>query len=133
MSLRRWESAYVQTVSAMHKMYHRAKLVHADLSSYNILLHRGKVYIIDVGQAVHVTHPEAARFLASDCRNVTRFFSERGVPALTASQLNEFVLDASLVSGGLRRTVRGSVVSAALEADSEAAAGGRHERVMLLA
>jgi len=51
-----------------------ARLVHADLSEYNIMLWDGKPWIIDVAQAVHVQHPLAREFLERDIANITRFF-----------------------------------------------------------
>ena len=42
--------AYKQLVLLMQTMYQKAKLVHADLSEYNILYHDGQLYIIDVSQ-----------------------------------------------------------------------------------
>ncbi|MCE4603807.1 MAG: serine protein kinase RIO [Aeropyrum sp.] len=51
----------------------RARLVHADLSEYNILLWRGEPWIIDVSQAVPVDHPNAREFLERDVRNIYRF------------------------------------------------------------
>lgn len=38
MSLESWKEAYVQCVEYMRILYHRCKLVHADLSEYNLLL-----------------------------------------------------------------------------------------------
>lgn len=37
-------------VKLMRKMYQVAKLVHADLSEYNVLYHERQLYIIDVSQ-----------------------------------------------------------------------------------
>jgi RIO kinase 1 len=56
------------------RMYHNARLVHADLSEYNILYHQ-KPVIIDVGQTVKVNHPMAEAFLQRDIDNLTQFFS----------------------------------------------------------
>ncbi len=37
--------------------------MHGDLSEYNILYYKKQVWIIDVGQAVQLTHPHATKFL----------------------------------------------------------------------
>lgn len=65
--------------------YNKAKLVHADLSEYNILaqdyddLKRARPRIIDVGQAVLKNHPMAWEFLARDAQNLTSFFRRHRV------------------------------------------------------
>ena len=51
-------------------MYQKCGLVHADLSEYNMLWHKDKVYFIDVGQSVEKMHPKAEEFLLRDCENV---------------------------------------------------------------
>ena len=61
---------YVQLVKDMRKMYHECHLVHADLSEYNILYHKGTLHIIDVSQSVEHDHPHALDFLRKDCTNV---------------------------------------------------------------
>lgn len=58
--------------------------MHADLSEYNILYHKGILYIIDVSQSVEHDHPHALDFLRSDCLNITDFFAKRGVPVMTS-------------------------------------------------
>lgn len=71
----------------MCTMYQRCKLVHADLSEYNILWHDNRAWFIDVSQAVEPIHPHALEFLYRDC-TVTEFFKKRGVPdVMSASQL----------------------------------------------
>ncbi|WP_324756326.1 serine/threonine-protein kinase Rio1 [Haloarcula montana] len=62
----------------MRRLYD-AGLVHGDLSEYNIVFHEGQLYIIDLGQAVTVYHPNAEEFLERDCRNVANFFARQGV------------------------------------------------------
>ena len=44
--------AYVDCVMNMRVMYQRCKLVHGDLSEYNMLYFKGTLYIIDVSQSV---------------------------------------------------------------------------------
>ncbi len=65
--------------------YNKAKLVHADLSEYNILVEnfenpkKARLRVIDVGQAVLNNHPMAWEFLARDAKNLTSFFKRHRV------------------------------------------------------
>ena len=54
LSTRRLRRAYRQVIALMHGMHHRCKLVHADLSEYNMLYFDRRVWIIDVGQSVRM-------------------------------------------------------------------------------
>jgi len=47
-NLEDWSSAYEQTLLILRRLYTRCKLIHADLSEYNLLYHNDKVYVIDV-------------------------------------------------------------------------------------
>lgn len=58
---------------------HAAGLVHGDLSEYNILIWRKLPYIIDVGQAVTMDHPNAEEWFERDVRNMARYFRKIGV------------------------------------------------------
>ncbi|MHA1870799.1 MAG: serine protein kinase RIO [Promethearchaeota archaeon] len=64
------------SINFIKKLYKQAKLVHGDLSEYNILYFEGKQYIIDVSQAVSIHHPKALEFLARDIKNVLRFYKK---------------------------------------------------------
>jgi RIO kinase 1 len=66
-------------LAAMETLVSRAHLVHGDLSPYNIVVWDKKPYIIDVSQAVLVSHPDAARLLENDFRNVAAFFALKDV------------------------------------------------------
>ena len=46
----RWRALYRQVVRYLRTMYHTCRLVHADLSEYNLLYHQGKLFVIDVSQ-----------------------------------------------------------------------------------
>lgn len=74
-----FQSVFEQVMENMVIMYKQAKLVHADMSEYNLLYHRKKAYFVDLGQAVTKDHPAAEYFLERDVRNLARFFSNRGV------------------------------------------------------
>lgn len=56
----------------MKKLYTEAKLIHADLSEYNILWYQQNCYIIDVAQSVEPQHENAYFFLMRDCGNITK-------------------------------------------------------------
>lgn len=63
--------SYRECIEIMWKIYNICKLVHADLSEYNILYHDGSIVIIDVSQSVEHDHPMALEFLRKDCSNIT--------------------------------------------------------------
>jgi RIO kinase 1 len=69
--------------------------VHGDLSPYNILVHEGRLVLIDLPQVVDVvSNPNGPGFLARDVRNVGTWFAGRGlsdvdVDGLTADLLRE--------------------------------------------
>jgi RIO kinase 1 len=57
-------------------------LTHGDLSPYNILVHRGRLMLIDLPQIVDViANPNGSDFLERDVRNVSGWFATRGLPA----------------------------------------------------
>ena len=70
-------------VDYMNRLYSRAKLVHADLSEYNILVDMEKMepVIIDMGQSVLTSHFNAETYLRRDVANIARFFGKLNVPA----------------------------------------------------
>lgn len=68
------EKEYLTLLKYMRLAYQEAELVHADLSEYNILYHRKRPVIIDVGQAVLTEHTNAKDFLYRDIDNINRFF-----------------------------------------------------------
>jgi RIO kinase 1 len=88
---------YVECVKTMRDMYHKCRLVHADLSEYNILYHKGKIWIIDVSQAVEYDHPQAMDFLRKDCNCISSFFSRKGLDiCMNPRELFDFITDIQL-------------------------------------
>ena len=97
-----YSSLYAELVLNIRKLFHQCKLVHADLSEYNILYHEGHLYIIDVSQSVEHDHPSAFDFLRSDIKNVEDYFSKMGVKCLGLRRCFEFIVKEKLgASDGL--------------------------------
>lgn len=95
LSEKRLREAYVQTIIIMRRMFQRCKLVHGDLSEYNLLWHKNEVYVIDVSQSVESDHPSALDFLRKDVSNVNDFFrKEANLNVMTTRQLFDFVTSA---------------------------------------
>jgi len=58
----------------------RYGLAHGDLSAYNLLVHRGRLVLIDLPQVIDViANPRGAEFLDRDAANVARWFTARGL------------------------------------------------------
>jgi RIO kinase 1 len=56
-------------------------LAHGDLSPFNLLVHRGRLVLIDLPQVVDlVANPQGPMFLARDVRIVTDWFITHGLP-----------------------------------------------------
>lgn len=92
LSGRRMREAYVQTILLMRHMFQRCRLVHGDLSEYNLLWHNDQVYVIDVSQSVESDHPAALDFLRKDASNVNSFFEKCGnLNVMSTRDLFEFI------------------------------------------
>ncbi|KAL9689764.1 hypothetical protein QQ045_010153 [Rhodiola kirilowii] len=87
---------YMEVVIAMRTLYQKCKLVHGDLSEFNMLYYEGHLYIIDVSQGVDLDHPHALDFLRRDCVNVSDFFRKQGVAVMTIRELFDFIVDPSI-------------------------------------
>lgn len=73
------EPVFRQVMEEMRTMHSRSRIVHADLSEYNILVYRKKPYFIDLAQGVTVEHKSAEYFLDRDVVNICRFFNRHDV------------------------------------------------------
>ncbi|KAK5103099.1 Serine/threonine-protein kinase rio1 [Lithohypha guttulata] len=100
----KWRSVYLDVLSYMRVMYQVCKLVHADLSEYNMLFHKDKPYIIDVSQSVEHDHPRSSDFLRMDIKNVNDFFRRKDVNVLRDRSLYEWLMksEGSTKFGDLR-------------------------------
>lgn len=109
----RMRQAYTEMVVMIRQLYQKCRLVHADLSEYNVLVHNNELYCIDVSQAVELDHPRAFDFLREDCQHVNDFFRRAGVATLTVRELFEFTVDPGL--GGASGACEGAELDAELD------------------
>jgi RIO kinase 1 len=80
---------YQQVIKQMTILYQKAKLVHADLSEYNIFKTDRGVMLFDFGSAIDIQHPNSKQFLIRDVTNINRFFEKRGFDVLSTAQVVE--------------------------------------------
>ncbi|MFJ5542943.1 serine protein kinase RIO [Micromonospora chalcea] len=79
----------------------RAGFAHGDLSPYNLLVHAGRLVMIDLPQVVDVVaNPQGGEFLARDVRVVAAWFAARGMPATVTDP--EALTGALLREAGIR-------------------------------
>jgi RIO kinase 1 len=73
------EQDYDWTFETIGRLRRGAKLVHADMSEYNIFKTGSRRVLFDMGSAVLLSHPQADEFLRRDISNMVRFFRKRGI------------------------------------------------------
>ena len=69
---------YERLIKEVLKVY-KARLVHTDISEYNILNDKGKPVLIDFSHAVDLRYPNVQRLLKRDVRNMVRYFNKLGM------------------------------------------------------
>jgi RIO kinase 1 len=73
------ERVYKMLFTYYKRLYQKAKIVHGDLSEYNIMMWKGYPVIFDMSQSVNTAHPMAKFMLERDITNLNRFFSKLDV------------------------------------------------------
>jgi RIO kinase 1 len=67
----------------------RGGMVHGDLSAFNVMVHEGTLVLIDLPQVVDVVaNPRGPDFLERDVRNVSAWFTSRGLPPQLADPVD---------------------------------------------
>jgi len=113
---KKWTALYGQVMVAVRRLYHIARLVHGDLSEYNILLCPSRaienssiwerkeetsekdegseleIVLIDFGQSVERQHPSARELLVRDLSMVRAFFVRQGTHVLSDDDALDFIL-----------------------------------------
>jgi len=73
------EQDYDWTFETISLLCRRAKLIHADMSEYNVFKSGSERVLFDMGSAVLLSHPQAGELLKRDVSNMVRFFKKRGI------------------------------------------------------
>jgi len=95
-SVKKMRSLFTELIVDVRMMYQKCRLVHADLSEYNLLFHDGHIWIIDVSQSVDQDHPRCLEFLREDLLHVIQYFAKRDVAVPTVRELFDFVTDPAI-------------------------------------
>ncbi len=84
---------YKEIMDSVKKMVREAKLIHGDLSPFNILFDEveQRYYIIDVSQSVLDSHPQAELFLIRDLMNLNDFFAGFGLEIIEIKDLYRWI------------------------------------------
>ena len=83
---------YLQVVQVIRELYQECRLIHADLSEYNLLVWEDSIIVIDVSQSIEHDHPMAFHFLKRDIYNINNFFIKKKVFTFTCQQLFHYVV-----------------------------------------
>lgn len=82
---------YKKIMIYIDQMYNGAKLVHGDLSPYNILNKNDDPIIIDVSQSMPIDTITAKELLVRDIKNVCAFFRKMGIESDEEKIFSEIV------------------------------------------
>ena len=96
------DKVYEVLLNYIERLYQKAKLVHGDLSEYNIMMWKGKPVIFDFAQAVPTSHPMADFFLRRDLANVNRFFKRLGAKILSVEEVYKKVVGKNVETKHIR-------------------------------
>eukprot|EP00536_Pseudo-nitzschia_multiseries_P012553 jgi/Psemu1/260703/estExt_Genewise1Plus.C_4850040 len=100
----KWTALYEQVMESVRRLFRDARLVHGDLSEYNILVApNSQTVLIDFGQAVEVRHPKAEELLKRDLSRVREFFEKKKGVTTTRNDEEAFLFVAGDHSFSLHR------------------------------
>jgi RIO kinase 1 len=73
-------------------LYENAKLIHGDLSEYNVMVWKNEPVLFDVSQAVLIDHPLSDYFLKRDIMNLNNYFQKYGIKVKPIDELYRWVV-----------------------------------------
>jgi RIO kinase 1 len=85
------ETVYQRLLKCIKTLYQKARLVHGDLSEYNIMMWKGEPVVFDVSQAVPLEHPMADQLLHRDIENLNNYFKRLGIKVKPLDEAYEWV------------------------------------------
>lgn len=85
-ALKNPQRVYDRVLENVKKLYQKAKIVHGDLSEYNIMIWKNQPVIFDVSQAVALEHPMANQLLQRDLGNLNRYFKGLDVEVISLEE-----------------------------------------------
>jgi RIO kinase 1 len=85
------EKTYQQIFGYVKELFQKARIVHGDLSEYNIMIQDEKPILIDFSQGVLIEHPMAMDFLRRDLENLYRYFDRQGLDLPPLEKMYESV------------------------------------------
>ena len=87
------ELIYNELLKYIQRLYQKVKLIHSDISEYNIMIWRGRPVLFDMAQSVLDSHPMATTFLKRDLQNLHRYFKKQGVKVLSPDEMYRRVVE----------------------------------------
>ncbi|KAH3672283.1 hypothetical protein WICMUC_004378 [Wickerhamomyces mucosus] len=90
---------YHQMIYNIRYMFQKCRLVHADLSEYNTIVHNSELYTFDVSQSVEPEHPMSLDFLRMDIKNINDFFMRKGIDVVSERLIFKFVIEDTKILG----------------------------------
>ncbi len=79
---------FEQLFTSLKKMY-KEKLIHGDLSEYNILNNEEKAVIIDLSHGTSLQQPNAEYLLERDLHTIVNYFNKKGLTLTTEELLKK--------------------------------------------
>ncbi len=94
-TLRNPHRIYQKLLAYVEKLYRKAKIVHGDLSEYNVMIWKNEPVIIDMSQSVNLGHPIACQLLRRDLENLNRYFNRINVKTTSTEEILRRIIGAA--------------------------------------
>jgi RIO kinase 1 len=85
------EDFYRKLLDDVKTLYEKARIVHGDLSEYNIMVWEENPVIFDVSQAMLTSHPLSDTLIQRDITNINSYFRRLGVETQDQEELEQWI------------------------------------------